>query len=79
MASMVEPAELSGCVGLGADAVVVGVEVVSATKPESEELVRPNPLALTSGDLWPSVELEGGPVVAEPAEKSGSATDNKRD
>lgn len=37
MASMVEPAELSGWVGLGAEAAVLGTEVVSATNPELTE------------------------------------------
>lgn len=90
MASMVEPAELSGCVGLGADAVVVGAEVESATKPApadpAELTVVPKPLELKSGELWVSEPedtdgygLKGATVVADPAAKSGSAAANKRD
>lgn len=85
MASMVEPAELSGCVGLGADAVVVGAEVVSETELDPAE-----PLELKSGKPCPSdpvepfddadgTRLKGGSVVADPAAKSGSATANSRD
>jgi hypothetical protein len=57
IASMVEPAELSGCVGLGEEALVVGAEEVSALNatedPESEPGVPPKPLDETSGELGP--------------------------
>jgi hypothetical protein len=59
MASMVEPAELSGCVGLGAEALVVGAEVGSAFKAAEaieapvEDPVLPKPLDEKSGELGP--------------------------